>query len=185
MTLSETYENDIEKILISEEQLDTRLSELAAQIDKDYKGKNLLVIGILKGAIFTITRLASKMKKNVEIDFITLSSYGSDTKSSGNIKLIMDLDENVKDRNILVVEDIIDTGLTMKWLEEYLYSKGVASVEICTLLRKKDAHKHEVNAKYVGFEVPEVFVVGFGLDFNQKYRNIPYIGVLKENIYAK
>ncbi|MDR2748560.1 MAG: hypoxanthine phosphoribosyltransferase [Bifidobacteriaceae bacterium] len=185
MTLSETYENDIKKVLITEEQLENRLSELASQIDSDYKGKDLLVIGILKGAIFTITKLASKIKKNVEIDFITLSSYGSDTKSSGDIKLIMDLDENVKDRNILVVEDIIDTGLTMKWLIEYLQSKGAASVEVCTLLRKKEAHIYDVSAKYVGFEVPEVFVVGFGLDYNQYYRNIPYIGVLKEEIYEK
>ncbi|MDR3152545.1 MAG: hypoxanthine phosphoribosyltransferase [Bifidobacteriaceae bacterium] len=183
MGLSEYYKDDIERVLISQTDLNNRIGEIAMQLDKDYKGKNLLVIGILKGAIFTITNLLEKMQKNVDLDFMTLSSYGDKVRSSGSIKLVMDLDRNVENTNILIVEDIIDTGLTMKWLLDYLYKKKAASVEIFTLLEKKEGHKHFVNPKYVGFQIPNEFVVGFGLDYGQYYRNVPYIGVLKEGVY--
>ncbi|MDR3127806.1 MAG: hypoxanthine phosphoribosyltransferase [Bifidobacteriaceae bacterium] len=183
MKISEQYADDIEKILITEEQLNNRIDQIAKQLDNDYKNKNLLVVGILKGAIFTITNLVKKMTKNVDIDFITLSSYGDESHSSGDIKLVMDLDENIKGSNILIVEDIVDTGLTMKWLLDYLYKKGAANIEIFTLLEKQETRKHLVKSKYVGFTIPNEFVVGFGLDYAQYYRNIPYIAVLKESVY--
>lgn len=169
---------------MSEEDLQKRIKELAAQVDKDYEGKDLLLIGVLKGAVMAVADLSRAMQRHVEMDWMAVSSYGSGTKSSGVVRILKDLDRDITGRNVLIIEDIVDTGLTLSWLKANLESRGVGSVEILTILRKPEAAQVEVNVKYVGFDIPTDFVIGYGLDFDEKYRNLPFIGVLAKHMYS-
>ena len=169
---------------MSEEDLQKRVKELAAQVDKDYEGKDLLLLGVLKGAVMAVADLSRAMQRHVEMDWMAVSSYGSGTKSSGVVRILKDLDRDITGRNVLIVEDIVDTGLTLSWLKANLESRGVGNVEILTILRKPEAAQVEVNVKYVGFDIPTDFVIGYGLDFDEKYRNLPFIGVLAKHMYS-
>lgn len=176
--------NDIEKVLVSEEQIAARLVELATAIDEDYKGKDILLVGVLKGAVMVMADLARALHSPVTMDWMAVSSYGSGTKSSGVVRILKDLDTDLTDRHVLIVEDIIDSGLTLSWLKANLESRGPASVEICTLLRKPEAAKVGIDVRYVGMDIPNKFVVGYGLDFAEKYRNLDCIGILAPHIYS-
>jgi hypoxanthine phosphoribosyltransferase len=176
--------DDLEKVLLSEEQLHTRLDEIAAQIDVDYAGKDLLLVGVLKGAVMVMADLARRLHSSVQMDWMAVSSYGSGTKSSGVVRILKDLDADLTGRHVLVVEDIIDSGLTLSWLLSNLRSRGPASVEIATMLRKPEAAKVEVDVRYVGFDIPPEFVVGYGLDYAEKYRNLPFVGTLAPHVYG-
>lgn len=178
-------EECVKKVLIDEETLQKKVRELGAQITKDYEGKDLLVVCILKGAVMFVSDLVKRIDLPLEIDFMAVSSYGNSTKSSGVVRILKDLNKEINGRDILIVEDIIDSGLTLSYLVDNLKSRNPNSVEICTLLDKPENRKANLNAKYVGFLVPDEFVVGYGLDYAEKYRNIPYIAVLKEEVYMK
>jgi len=175
---------DLENILLTEDQLGARLDEIAAQIDRDYAGKDLLLVGVLKGAVMVMADLARRLHSHVEMDWMAVSSYGSGTKSSGVVRILKDLDADLTGRNVLIVEDIIDSGLTLSWLLSNLRSRGPASVEIAAMLRKPDAAKTEVDVRYVGFDIPNEFVVGYGLDYAEKYRNLPFVGTLAPRVYS-
>jgi hypoxanthine phosphoribosyltransferase len=177
-------EGDLVNILYTEKQIQDRLAELAAQIERDYEGKEILLVGVLKGAVMVMADLARHFGRHVEMDWMAISSYGSGTKSSGVVRILKDLDTDITNRHVLVVEDIIDTGLTLSWLVSNLTSRGPASVEICTLLRKPEAAKVEIDVKYVGMEIPNEFVVGYGLDFSERYRNLRSIGTLAPHVYS-
>jgi len=157
---------DIERVIVTEEALQARIKELAAQVDKDYEGKDLLLVGVLKGAVMAVADLSRALQRHVEMDWMAVSSYGSGTKSSGVVRILKDLDRDITGRNVLIVEDIVDSGLTLSWLKSNLESRGVGSVEILSILRKPEAAKVHVDVKYVGFEIPPDFVIGYGLDFN-------------------
>lgn len=174
---------DVERVIASEEELRNRIAELAADIDKDYEGKNVLLVGVLKGAIMAMADLTRAMQTHVEMDWMAVSSYGSGTKSSGVVRILKDLDRDITGRHVLIVEDIVDSGLTLSWLKSNLLSRGAADVQICAVLRKPEAAKVEVECKYVGFDIPKDFVVGYGLDFDEKYRNLSFIGVLAKHMY--
>jgi hypoxanthine phosphoribosyltransferase len=176
--------DDLEKVLLSEEQLHARLDEIAAQIDVDYAGKDLLLVGVLKGAVMVMADLARRLHSSVQMDWMAVSSYGSGTKSSGVVRILKDLDADLTGRHVLVVEDIIDSGLTLSWLLSNLRSRGPASVEIATMLRKPEAAKVEVDVRYVGFDIPPEFVVGYGLDYAERYRNLPFVGTLAPHVYG-
>ena len=176
--------SDVERVIATEEQLHNRINELAAQVDSDYEGKDLLLVGVLKGAIMAMADLTRAMQRHTEMDWMAVSSYGSGTKSSGVVRILKDLDRDITGRNILIVEDIVDSGLTLSWLKSNLESRGAANVEILTILRKPDAAKVEVKVKYVGFDIPSDFVVGYGLDFDEKYRNLSFVGVLAKHMYS-
>ncbi len=176
--------NDVERVLLSEEQLAARISEMGAEITADYQGKEILMIGVLRGAVIFMADLARAIKVPVAIDFMAVSSYGVGTNSSGVVRILKDLDEDVVGKHILVVEDIIDSGLTLNYLVENLKSRKPASIQICTLLNKPDRRKVDVKIAYNGFTVPDFFVVGYGLDYAEKYRNLPFIGVLKPEVYS-
>lgn len=175
---------DLEKVLISEEQIQARLKEMAAEIDRDYAGKELLLIGVLKGAIMAMADLSRALSTPLHMDWMAVSSYGSGTKSSGVVRILKDLDTDITGRHVLIVEDIIDSGLTLSWLKENLSSRGPASVEIATVLRKPEAAQVEVDVKYVGFDIANEFVIGYGLDYAEDYRNLPFIGTLAPHVYA-
>ena len=175
---------DVEKVIATEEQLSAKIAELAARVDADYKDKNVLLVGVLKGAIMAMADLTRAMQTHIEMDWMAVSSYGSGTKSSGVVRILKDLDRDITGRNILIVEDIVDSGLTLSWLRANLMSRGAATVEILAILRKPEAAKVEVDCKYVGFDIPTDFVVGYGLDFNEKYRNLSFIGVLAKHMYS-
>lgn len=177
-------ELDLDQTLFTEEQILGRLGEMAAEIEADYEGKDILLVGVLRGAVMVMADLARSLDRHVEMDWMAVSSYGSGTTSSGVVRILKDLDSDITGRHVLIVEDIIDTGLTLSWLVTNLKSRGPASVEIATLLRKPDALQMDVDVKYVGFDIPNAFVVGYGLDFNEKYRNLRCIGVLKPHVYA-
>jgi hypoxanthine phosphoribosyltransferase len=179
----EVVKGDIERVIVTEEQLQARIKELAAQVDKDYEGKDLLLVGVLKGAVMAVADLSRALQRHIDMDWMAVSSYGSGTKSSGVVRILKDLDRDITGRNVLIIEDIVDSGLTLSWLKANLESRGVGSVEILSILRKPEAAKVEVNVKYVGFDIPKDFVVGYGLDFNEKYRNLPFIGVLAKHMY--
>ncbi|WEV45199.1 hypoxanthine phosphoribosyltransferase [Streptococcaceae bacterium ESL0687] len=176
-------EQDIKKILVSEDELQERAVELGRTLTEDYQGKNPLVVGILKGSVPFLADLTKRIDTHLEMDFMVVSSYHGGTSSSGEVKLIKDLDTSVEGRDILIVEDIIDTGRTLKYLAELLEHRKANSVKIVTLLDKPEGRVVDITADYVGFEVPNEFVVGYGLDFDENYRNLPYIGVLKEEVY--
>jgi len=164
--------------------LQKRIKELAAQVDKDYEGKDLLLLGVLKGAVMAVADLSRAMQRHLEMDWMAVSSYGSGTKSTGVVRILKDLDRDITGRNVLIIEDIVDTGLTLSWLKANLESRGVGNVEILTILRKPEAAQVEVDVKYVGFDIPTDFVIGYGLDFDEKYRNLPFIGVLAKHMYT-
>lgn len=177
-------ENDIKEVLISAEELDEKVSELGAQLTEEYKDKYPLAIGILKGALPFMGDLLKKMDVYVELDYMDVSSYGNATVSSGEVKIVKDLNTSVEGRDILIVEDIIDSGKTLSYLVDLFKYRKANSIKIVTLLDKPSGRKVNLKADYVGFEVPDAFVVGYGLDYAEKYRNLPYIGVLKKEIYS-
>jgi hypoxanthine phosphoribosyltransferase len=178
-----SVQSDIDKVIVNEEQLQNRLKEIARQIENDYKDQDLLLIGVLKGAVMVMADLTRHINRHVEIDWMAVSSYGSGTKSSGVVRILKDLDRDITGRNVLIIEDIVDTGLTLDWLSQNLKSRGAGSVEIMTVLRKPDAAIVKVDVRYVGFDIPKDFVIGYGLDFNEKYRNLPFIAVLAKHMY--
>ncbi|VTR76801.1 hypoxanthine phosphoribosyltransferase [Cellulomonas endometrii] len=175
---------DLERVLLTEEQLGNRLDEIAAQIDADYAGREILLVGVLKGAVMVMADLARRISTPLSMDWMAVSSYGSGTKSSGVVRILKDLDADLTGRHVLIVEDIIDSGLTLSWLLANLRSRGPATVEIATMLRKPEAAKVEVDVRYVGFDIPNEFVVGFGLDYAEKYRNLPFVGTLAPHVYS-
>nr|WP_226920947.1 hypoxanthine phosphoribosyltransferase [Georgenia subflava] len=175
---------DLEKVLLSQEQIEERLTELAAQIDADYAGKELLLVGVLRGAVMVMADLSRRLHLPVQMDWMAVSSYGSGTKSSGVVRILKDLDTDLHGRDVLIVEDIIDSGLTLSWLLANLRSRGPASVEIATLLRKPEAAKVAVDVRYVGFDIPPEFVVGYGLDYAERYRHLPFVGTLAPHVYG-
>jgi hypoxanthine phosphoribosyltransferase len=175
---------DLKEILISPERLQGRIAELATQIDADYAGRELLLVGVLKGAIMVMADLARALHSQVRTDWMAVSSYGSGTKSSGVVRILKDLDTDITDRHVLVVEDIIDSGLTLSWLVGNLRSRGPASVEVCVMLRKPAAAQRDVPVRYVGFDIANEFVIGYGLDYDERFRNLPFIGTLAPHVYA-
>lgn len=174
---------DIEKILFDRETISNRVKDLAKEITEDYKGRDLVCICLLKGGVLFLTDLIKEIDLDLEIDFMDVSSYGASTVSSGEVRILKDLDASVKDRDLLIVEDIIDTGITLSKVVELLKSRQSRSIEIVSFLNKPDRRKIDMDVKYIGYEIPDYFVVGYGLDFNEKYRNLPYIGYLKEELY--
>ena len=177
-------EGDLVNVLFSEEQIAEKVAEMAQQIAADYAGKDLLLVGILRGAVMVMADLARAMPCHVEMDWMAISSYGSGTKSSGVVRLLKDLDTDISGRHVLIVDEIIDTGLTLSWLVNSLSTRGAASVEIATLLRKPEALAMPVEPKYVGWDIPNEFVVGYGLDFKERYRNLRAIGTLAPHVYS-
>lgn len=175
---------DLSEVLFTPEQIDDKLAELAALVDADYAGKDPLLVGVLKGAVMVMADFSRHLKMQARMDWMAVSSYGSGTKSSGVVRILKDLDTDLHGRDVIIVEDIIDSGLTLSWLKQNLESRGAASVEIVALLRKPEAAKVEVDVKYVGFEIPDAFVVGYGLDFDERYRNLRGIGVLAPHVYS-
>lgn len=167
------------RVLLSEEEVDKRIAEIAAKISEDYNGEQVHMICVLKGGVFFTCELAKRLTVPVSMDFMSVSSYGADTKSSGVVKIIKDLDEGIEGKNVLVVEDIIDSGRTLSYLLEYLHNRNPKSLKLCTLLDKPERRVVEVNVDYTCFDIPDEFVVGYGLDYAQKYRNLPYIGVVE------
>ena len=174
----------LERILVTEDELSRRMRELAAQIDADYQGKELLLVGVLKGALMVMADLSRNLHTPLAMDWMAVSSYGTGTKSSGVVRILKDLDSDVHGRDVLIVEDIIDSGLTLSWLRENLLTRGAASVEIAAALRKPDAAKVHVDVKYVGFDIPNEFVVGYGLDYAERYRHLPFVGTLAPHVYG-
>ena len=174
--------DDVKKVLISSEEITQRCKELGEEISKDYEGSVPILIGLLKGSVPFMAELMKYITIDCEMEFMAVSSY-SGTESMGDVRILKDLDRSIKDRDVLVVEDIVDTGNTLLKVKELLYSKGASSVEVVSLLDKPDRRLVEINAEYIGFTIPNEFVIGFGLDFDQKYRNLPYVGVLKEECY--
>ncbi len=177
-------DSDLEKILLSEQEIQDRLAQMAQQIERDYEGVDVLLVGVLKGAVMVMADLARTMGRHVEMDWMAVSSYGHGTSSSGVVRILKDLDTDISGRHVLVVEDIIDTGLTLSWLIANLRSRQPASVEICTLLRKPDALQMSVDVKYVGFDIPNEFVVGYGLDYADRYRNLRQVATLAPHVYS-
>ena len=176
---------DVESIMFSKEQLQTRIAELAAQLDSEYEGKTPLMVGILKGSVMFYADLLRAMTIPVEMDFMAISSYGAGSKSSGEVKLIKDLDRKIEGRDVIIVEDIIDSGYTLSYLKRMLYSRKPSSVKICALLDKYSRRVVPIEADYKGFDCEDEFVIGFGLDYAERYRNLPYIGILKRSVYEK
>jgi hypoxanthine phosphoribosyltransferase len=174
----------LEKVLVDEETIAAKVRELAVRVDSDYAGKDLLLVGVLKGAVMLMADLSRAVRLPVEMDWMAVSSYGSGTKSSGVVRILKDLDRDITGRHVLVVEDILDSGLTLSWLLRNLRSRGPASVEVLTLLRKPDAVKVDVDVRYIGFDIPNEFVVGYGLDYSEKYRNLKVVGTLAPHVYS-
>ena len=177
--ITSEFSNPNLEVLISEEQIRTRIKELGAEITRDYAGRNPLLIGVLKGACFFLSDLMRAIDTRVGIEFMAISSYGSSTRTSGEVRIMKDLDVPIEGRDILVVEDIVDTGLTLSYLLSNLESRGAASVKLAALLDKFERRQREVKIDYLGFKIPDEFVVGYGLDFAERYRNLPFIAVLK------
>jgi len=182
------YEGDIASVLITEKQISDKINELAKQIAADYSagrdGSDLLLVGVLKGAVMFMTDMARALPMPVQLEFMAVSSYGSATSSSGVVRILKDLDRDIAGRDVLIIEDVIDSGLTLSWLLKNLASRAPASLQVCALLRKPDAVKVEVPVRYVGFDIPNEFVVGYGLDYAERYRDLPYIGTLEPAVYS-
>lgn len=176
--------NDIKSILISEEELAKRIKEMGAQLTEAYKGKDLMVVGILKGCMLYLSDLVRNIDLPLTMDFMVVSSYGSATKSSGVVRIIKDLEREIEGKDVLIVEDIVDTGLTLSYLIENLKTRNPNSVKVCSLLDKPDRRKVPVDIEYVGFRIPDEFVVGYGLDYDEVYRNLPFVCVLKPEVYS-
>ena len=177
--------HDIEKVLVSREEIEQKCAEIGAQLTKEYEGKFPLVIGVLKGAMPFMSDLLRYTETYLEVDFMDVSSYGSGTRSSGEVKIVKDLDTKVEGRDLLIIEDIIDSGLTLRYLVDLFKYRKAKSIKIVTLLDKPTGRSADIKADVIGFEVPNEFVVGYGLDYNHRYRNLPYIGILKPEIYSK
>jgi hypoxanthine phosphoribosyltransferase len=175
-------ERAVGEILIEEDELQTRIGELGREISAEYSGRELLLVGVLKGAVFFMADLMRAITVPCEIDFMAISSYGASTDSSGVVRILKDLDINIEGRHVLVVEDIVDSGLTLSYLVRNLESREPASLEVCALLTKPERRQNDVDITYVGFEIPNRFVIGYGLDFAERYRNLPYVGVLHEDL---
>jgi len=176
---------DIKEILFTEEVLTKRIKELANEVSNDYKGKDLVVVGILKGSVIFAAELIKNISIHCEVDFMAVSSYGSSTETSGVVRILKDLDNNIEGKDILVVEDIVDTGITLTYLLKYLQARKANSIEIVALLNKQARRTSDLSVKYVGFEVPDGFIVGYGIDYAEKYRNLPFVGILKPEVYEK
>ncbi len=175
-------ERVVAEVLVDQDTLAERIAELGDEISEDYEGRDLLLVGVLKGAVFFMADLMRHIRVHCEVDFMAISSYGAATDSSGVVRILKDLDINIRDRHVLVVEDIIDSGLTLSYLVRNLGAREPASLEICALLTKPSRREIEVPVRYVGFEIPNRFVIGYGLDFAERYRNLPYVGVLNERL---
>ena len=175
---------DLERVLVTHEQIEERIIDLAGAIDADYEGRDLLLVGVLKGALMVMADLARALHNPATMDWMAVSSYGAGTKSSGVVRILKDLDVDIAGRHVLLVEDIIDSGLTLSWLLANLRSRHPASLEVCALLRKPDAAKVEVDVRYSGFEIPNEFVVGYGLDYDEQYRNLPFVATLAPHVYS-
>jgi hypoxanthine phosphoribosyltransferase len=185
----ELYPGDIKSVLLGEEQIQARIAELGAQISADYRelavtdDQDLLLITVLKGAVMFVTDLARAISLPTQFEFMAVSSYGSSTSSSGVVRILKDLDRDINDRDVLIVEDVVDSGLTLSWLLRNLNTRHPHSLRVCTLLRKPDAQRANVDIAYVGFDIPNEFVVGYGLDYDERYRDLPYIGTLDPRVY--
>jgi hypoxanthine phosphoribosyltransferase len=178
-------ERDIESVLVDEERIRAGVAELATRISADYRGRDLLLVGVLKGAVIFMADLARSLTVPHEIDFIAVSSYGSATETSGVVRLLKDLDREIEGRHVILIEDIVDTGLTLEYLLETLRPRRPASLEVCALLCKPDELRVDVPVKYKGFDIPSVFVVGYGLDYAERYRNLPFVGTLRREVYDR
>jgi hypoxanthine phosphoribosyltransferase len=182
------YEGEIASVLVTEQQIDDKIAELATQVAADYaqgtEHKDLLLVGVLKGAVMFMTDFARALPLPTQLEFMAVSSYGSSTSSSGVVRILKDLDRDIAGRDVLIVEDIVDSGLTLSWLLKNLASRNPASLEVVSLLRKPEAIKVDVPVKYIGFDIPNEFVVGYGLDYAERYRDLPYIGTLEPRIYT-
>ena len=176
-------EKNVERILLTAEQLQDKTKELGKQISEDYKGKKLIIVSVLKGAVVFTTDLIRNISIPMEIDFMAISSYGLSTTTSGVVRILKDLETDIEGKDVLIVEDIVDTGLTLNYLKNLLISRGPNSVKICTILNKPARRQVDVQIDYVGFDIPDEFVVGYGLDYSEKYRNLDYVGVLKREVY--
>lgn len=176
-------ENDIKEVMLTKEVIQNKVKELGAQISKDYKGKDLILIGVLKGSVLFMADLLKEITIPCSMDFMAVSSYGNSTESSGVVRILKDLDFQIKGKEVLIVEDIIDSGVTLRYLMEYLKGRKPNSINIACLLNKPERRKVDMEVSYLGFDIPDYFVVGYGLDYAEKYRNLPYIGILKEEIY--
>ncbi|HEV7184509.1 MAG TPA: hypoxanthine phosphoribosyltransferase [Leifsonia sp.] len=183
MELTDVHD-DLTEILITDEQIRSRLAELSREIERDYADREVLLVGVLKGAVMVMADLARELKIPVTMDWMAVSSYGSGTASSGVVRILKDLDTDLQGKTVLIVEDIIDSGLTLSWLLANLRSRGPESIEICTLLRKPEASRVDIDVKYVGFDIPNQFVVGYGLDYAEKYRNLRGVGILAPSVYS-
>lgn len=179
------YERDIEQVLITTEEIQTKIGILGEEITSDYRGEDLLLIGVLKGAFVVMADLSRHIRLPLQFDFMAVSSYGASTKTSGVVRILKDLDLEIEGRNVLLVEDIIDSGLTLAYLLKNLRTRRPASLEVCALFRKTEVQQVAVDIRYQGFELPPVFVVGYGLDFNERYRNLPYLATLKPEVYRE
>jgi hypoxanthine phosphoribosyltransferase len=188
---AEQYPGDIKSVLLSSEVIQAKVAELGAQIGEDYRetidanGQDLLLVTVLKGAVFFVTDLARKIPLPTQLEFMAVSSYGSSTSSSGVVRILKDLDRDINDRDVLIVEDIVDSGLTLSWLLRNLATRHPRSLRVCTLMRKPDAVRDDVDIAYVGFDIPNEFVVGYGLDYAERYRDLPYIGTLDPKVYEE
>lgn len=176
---------EADRIMISQDEIAAKVQELGSRISQDYGGEEILVVGILKGAAIFMSDLVRSIASPVAFDFMAVSSYGASTESSGIVRIIKDLDQSIEGRHVLIVEDVVDTGLTLNYLVENLRSRNPASLKLCSLLDKPSRRKVEVKADYLGFEIPDEFVVGYGLDYSERFRNLPYIAVLKKDVYIK
>jgi hypoxanthine phosphoribosyltransferase len=188
---AEQYAGDIKSVLLSSETIQTKVAELGAQLGKDYRetidanGQDLLLVTVLKGAVFFVTDLARAIPLPTQLEFMAVSSYGSSTSSSGVVRILKDLDRDINERDVLIVEDIVDSGLTLSWLLRNLATRHPRSLRVCTLMRKPDAVRDDVDIAYVGFDIPNEFVVGYGLDYAERYRDLPYIGTLDPKVYEQ
>ncbi|MCI6692626.1 MULTISPECIES: hypoxanthine phosphoribosyltransferase [unclassified Clostridium] len=176
---------DIKEILLTEEQITNKVKEIGKAISEDYKGKDLIIVGILKGSVIFASELIKNISIPCEIDFMAVSSYGNSTETSGVVRILKDLDHGIEGKDIIIVEDIIDSGVTLDYLLKYLKARKANSIEIVTLLTKPSRRMVDLDVKYCGFEVPDEFLVGYGLDYAERYRNLPYVGILKEEVYKK
>jgi hypoxanthine phosphoribosyltransferase len=184
-TSEQQVHSDVERVLVTADEIRDRVTALAAEIDADYADREILLVGVLKGAVMVMADLARALRSPLSMDWMAVSSYGSGTKSSGVVRILKDLDGDISGKHVLVVEDVIDSGLTLSWLLRNLRSRGPASVEVCTMLRKPEAAKVDVPVRYVGFDIPNEFVVGYGLDHGQRYRDLPYVGTLAASAYRR
>jgi hypoxanthine phosphoribosyltransferase len=184
-TLSAELEPGVQEILIDEQTLLARVGELGAEITQDYEGREPLLVGVLKGAVFFMADLMRRVELPCEVDFMAISSYGAGVDSSGVVRILKDLDASIENRHVLIVEDIVDSGLTLSYLLRNLEARRPASLEICALLTKPERRENDVHCRYVGFEIPNRFVIGYGLDFAERYRNLPYIAVLRDELAAQ